>query len=292
MNQTENVPFYAGIPFLVIGLIGNLLVIRIVHKIPEMHTPTNYLLVSMAVSDVVTILLWPVYYFEFAKFVCKFVAFAEISIMVSSNTLTVLAVERYHAILKPFATGLRLNKDNIKRAITCIWIASFVICFPEFFLKEWSETNSTCIGPWTVQMSEASKIYVAINLSITLIQMVVMFFCYGCVIKGLYFSTVVYPETDRETTSEKKKLVITLTLATTGFVVGYTPYLLYFGAFLLTGSERTEDFLDVADFFFVSSLSLNPIIYGFRGKKFREGLKRMLLCWKPTTQNDAFELNN
>ena len=86
MHQTENVPFYAGIPFLVIRLIGNLLVIRIVHKIPEMHTPTNYLLVSMAISDVVTILLWPVYYFEFAKFVCKFAAFAEISIMVSSNT--------------------------------------------------------------------------------------------------------------------------------------------------------------------------------------------------------------
>ena len=200
MNQ---IPFYAGIPFLVIGLIGNLFVIRIVHKIPEMHTPTNYLLVSMAVSDLVTILLWPVYYLEFAKFVCKFVALAEVSIMVSFNTLTVLAVERYHAILKPFATGLRLNKDNIKRAITCIWIATFVTGFPEFFLKEWSETNST--WKW---------------------------------------------------------------------------------------SERTEDFLDVADFFFVSSLSLNPIIYGFRGKKFREGLTRMLLCWKPTTQNNAFELNN
>ena len=39
MNQTENVPFYAGIPFLIIGLIGNLLVIQTVHKIPEMHTP-------------------------------------------------------------------------------------------------------------------------------------------------------------------------------------------------------------------------------------------------------------
>ena len=115
MNQTENVPFHAGISFLVIGLIGNLLVIRIVHKMREMHTPTNYLLVSMAVSDVVTILLWPVYYFEFSKVVCKFVALAEVSIVVSYNTLTVLAVERYHAILKPFATGLRLNHLYLDR---------------------------------------------------------------------------------------------------------------------------------------------------------------------------------
>ena len=80
-------------------------------------------------------------------------------------------------------------------------------------------------------------------------------------------------------------------MATTGRLVGYTPYLWYFWAFPLTGKDRTEDFLDVANFF-LSSLSLIPIIYGFRGKKFREGLKRMMLCWKPTTQNDAFELNN
>ena len=76
-----------------------------------------------------------------------------------------------------------------------------------------------------------------------------MFSCSGCVIKGLYFSIIVNPETDRETTSEKKKLVITITLATTGLLVGYTPHLLYFCAFLLTGKHRTEDFLHVANFF-------------------------------------------
>ena len=138
-------------------------------------------------------------------------------------------------------------------------------------------------------MNEASKIYVAINLTITFIQTVVMFFCYGCVIKGL-FSTVVYPETDRETTSEKKKLVITLTLATTGFVVGYTPYLLYFGAFLLTGSDRTEDFLDVANFFFVSSLSLNPILFmHFVVENFGKGLKEC--CFAGNLQHRTMLLN-
>ncbi|CAH3166721.1 unnamed protein product [Porites lobata] len=257
--------FYGGIPFVIIGLIANLLLIRIVHKKREMHTTTNYLLVSMAVSDVITVLLWPLYYFSFAKFVCKFSTLAEISIMVSSSTLTALAVERYHAILKPFETGLRLNKDNIKRAIACIWIASLIICFLEFFLKEWSETYSGCIGPWTLQMNEASQIYVAINLTIAYMQM------------GLYFSSIVYPETERETTSEKKKLVITLILASTGFLVGYTPYLGYFWAFKVTGIFK----------------SLSPMIYGSRGRNFREGLKRMLFHWNPTTHNETpLGLNN
>ena len=55
--------YYSSIPFLVIGFIGNMLLIRIVHKTGEMHTPTNFLLASMAASDhhhfaLVVLLLW------------------------------------------------------------------------------------------------------------------------------------------------------------------------------------------------------------------------------------------
>ena len=114
--------------------------------------------------------------------------------------------------------------------------------FSVILLKEWSEANSSCIGSWTVQLNEGSKIYVAINLTINWLHMVVMFSCSGCVIKGLYFSIIVCPETDRETTSEKKKLVITITLATTGRLVGYTPYLWYFWAFPLTGTVFSPRF--------------------------------------------------
>ena len=50
----------ASIPFLLTGVIGNVLVIRIVHKTPDMHSVTNYLLVNLAVSDLMTILMiWP-----------------------------------------------------------------------------------------------------------------------------------------------------------------------------------------------------------------------------------------
>lgn len=277
--------FYTGIPFLVIGLIGNVLVLRIIHKREDMKTPTNFLLMSVAFSDVITILLWPLYFFEFAKFVCKLVVLIEISIMVSSITLTLLAVERYHAVLKPFHSGLRLSNDNIKHAVASIWIASVIICSPEFFLKEWSETYSQCTGPWSLHMNQASKIYVFTNLTIFCIQTVIMLYCYGCVIKGLYFTNIVYPETVRHTASEKQKVVITLILATAGFLAGYTPTVIVF-LLKASGNDKHIDFQSVSDLLFVFSLSFNPIIYGFRGTKFQEYFKRMLWYRKPISQRE------
>lgn len=44
--------YYSSISFLVTGFIGYVLVILIVHKSREMHTPRNYVLVSIAISDI------------------------------------------------------------------------------------------------------------------------------------------------------------------------------------------------------------------------------------------------
>ena len=65
MDESNNLAFalfMTTIPFYVIGFIGNVLVIRIVHKTREMHTTTNYLLVNLAFSDIVTILMEPLFF--------------------------------------------------------------------------------------------------------------------------------------------------------------------------------------------------------------------------------------
>ena len=285
MNETTSldfVLFYSSIPLLVIGLIGNVLVIRIVHKTREMHTPTNFLLANMAVSDVIAVSLWPMYYLEFSEFLCKFLVPIEISILVSCITLTVLAVERYHALLKPFRTGLRLSVDNIKQFIAVIWIASVLICLPEFFLNEWSEQYSTCVGPWTFETNRANKAYVMVQAVITLFQLAIVCFCYGSLIRGLYFTNAVCPETDGERRSEKRKLVITFTLVTAGFFIGYTPTALIYPVIQYGYDEQADKLysalVGVFDFVFVCSLCFNPVIYAFRSSNFKEGFKRILLC--------------
>ena len=138
-NGLHFVLFLSSIPFFITGFIGNVLVIQIVHKTREMQTPTNYPLANMAV----TVMLLPLYNFvveyqlgsvnnNFEKFTCKSFALVEICIIVSSTTLTLIAVERYHALLKPFRAELRLSDDNVKKAYYCYYLdhkCSFVVTF-------------------------------------------------------------------------------------------------------------------------------------------------------------------
>ena len=289
---------YFPILFFAIGFIGNVLVIRIVHKTRQMHTPTNYLLANMAVSDVITILLFLCNNFtkdqlgrvshKFATFACKAFSIVEICIMVSSITLTVLALERYHALLKPFRTELRLSEDNVKKAIVFIWTTSVVICFPQFFFAKWSQKRTSCFP----RLDKEGKIYTLLYVSIFTMQSTIMFFCYGSLIRGLYFTATVCPENDEEGNSEKKKLVLTFLLASLALLIGYGPAIVLH---ILVASGDNEQNYDselysvlgaMSTFLFDLTLCLNPILYAFRSSSYQQEFKRLLICKKPTPNND------
>ena len=93
------------------------------------------------------------------------------------------------------------------------------------------------------------------------------------------------------TGSERKKLVLTFLLATTGFLIGYAPGIL-FHTIVASRDVQQEDVLlysvlrAVLEFLFKCSLCLNPIFYAFRSAHFKEGFKRLLKCQKPTSQNE------
>ena len=282
----------ASIPVYIFGLIGNTMVIRIVHKIREMHTTTNYLLANLAVSDAITILTIPMYFLysgglgppveNLGNLLCKCVVIGDVATASSASTLSIIAVERYHALLKPFSSNLLLNEENIKKAIAFIWTSSIVLGSPGFFLHEWkNETNYTsCHGPWSSEQNLASNIYLIIYfIFTTYIPIVVFLFCYGSLIKGLYFSRDILGESTNEDHSEKKKLLITFILASSGFLLGYGPfaisYSIFFGKKLGISFYRRQK--AVLLFLLAISLCLNPVLYAFRSSNFKEGFKRIFL---------------
>ena len=282
--------FVATIPFFIVGIIGNVLVIRIVHKTPEMHSVTNYLLANLAVSDVInTFSIWsfmlPGRNVILMEFDCRLMAFG-FSIPATSITLMVLAVERYHALLKPFKIGLRLKQENVKRAIAIIWISSVLTSLPIAIMEsKWNEVVHFCLPSSKVLFFVWTGVVVYIPLAVFL-------YCYGSLIKGLYFANTIcasLADSPEDRAYEKKKLVITFMLATVGFIAGYGPSVVVH-TLVITGAIH-ENFssvlLPIMEFNFFCTLSLNPILYASRSANFRQGFKRTIFCRNPQPENET-----
>ena len=280
MNFSSWLLSIASIPFLLTGVIGNVLVIGIVHKTLDMHSVTNYLLANLALSDVMTILImWPWMLCTTNDFVkmrnyCWMSVFLYINVVVSSVTLTVLAVERYHALLKPLRSGLRLTKDKVKNIIAVIWIFGVSISFPSVFLKYEAREKEFCLV--------TSKVFFFLfSAVITYIPSTVFIFCYGNLIKGLYFDNticVVDAEIQDDRTTEKKKLVITFLLATVNFIAGYGPTVVFQSLVHIGAITRNTVVETILCFLFFCSLCLNPVLYAFRSTNFQRGFKRVIFC--------------
>ena len=276
-----------SIPFLLTGVIGNVLVIRIVHKTPDMHSVTNYLLANLAVSDAMSILtIWPWMLCNTNGFVeemenyCWISVFLYINVVVSSVTLTVLAVERYHALLKPLRPELRLTTDKVKKTIPVTWIFGVLISLPFVFQKYKAREIQFCIVT-------SKAFYFLFSVVIIYLPSALFIFCYGSLIKGLYFDKticVMDAEIQHDRITEKKKLVITFLLATVNFIAGHGPTIL-FQSLVHTGAIGENIVVEtILCFIFFSSPCLNPVLYAFRSTSFQQGFKRIIFCCQPQSQ--------
>ena len=154
---------------------------------------------------------------------------------------------------------------------------------------------SGCVGQGDSNINLARKIHLIVFDALFLIQSVVMVFCYGSLIRGLYFTNAECQETettDGERRSEKKKLVITFPLATVGFLIGYVHSMAFYTVVTFQTNANIDinlysDLENGFQFLFGYSLCLNPLVYAFRSAHFKEGFRRVLTtCWKPTPQDD------
>ena len=284
----------------IVGLIGNVLVITVVRKTRAMHTTTNILLVNLAVSDVITLLWCPrTYSFAFypihplgstGDYICRvFTGNAIIGVAIASSvlTLTILATERYHALMKPMRTELRLSVERVKYVIVFIWIAAILISLPDFAENKYSEQYGRCVCPFSLETASLLRVHVVCTIVfLGFVPFVVLAYCYFQIIRGLFFKKTVFSQApsgsgDHYTKKRLAKLLISVTAA---FYICYMPY----GAFVLYIALQDRDkliseqeilsvLLRVFELLVTSSSCLNPILYAFRSSNYWEGFKKIFV---------------
>ena len=117
---------------MIVALAGNTLLIYIVWKKPGTRNLTSFLFVNMAVADLlVAVFDMPAtithfYINENAAFQCRFLYYVVyVSTIASIFCLTVMAFDRYFAVVHPFRRSIWFRKPKIITPI--IWISSVVL---------------------------------------------------------------------------------------------------------------------------------------------------------------------
>lgn len=125
---------------LITGVTGNLITCLVIARKRYMHTATNYYLFSLAVSDILLlilglphdiVLLWRKYPYIFSESFCILRGLtSELSTNASILTITAFTIERYVAICHPLRSHTTLKLSRVIKTIVVIWIIGALCAAP------------------------------------------------------------------------------------------------------------------------------------------------------------------
>lgn len=121
-----------------VAIIGNAMVIFVVVTKRNMRTTTNVLIVNLAVADIIIGIFTIPFQFHaaflqrwvFTESMCKVAPFVKsLSVNVSILTLTLIAFDRYIAVMYPLRAGIRKQFEIL--VLCVVWFLSILLSIPE-----------------------------------------------------------------------------------------------------------------------------------------------------------------
>lgn len=274
------------------GIFGNCLVVVAVKKKRSLRSTTNYLLVNLAISDIITLVFAHFGILQsfiklkngvFADILCKvFISFNVpcTAIFSSIFTVTVIAIERYHAVVRPMRSGIRLRRETIKYAVIVIWVLAMLLTLPLYVIIYYEEKMRICRYNITRIKSEEEVYRMFCMILIVLLPLITMTFCYFEIIRDLYFKNAVSPQNIAtvEEVQNKRRMIKVALYVTLSFLVCYLPALIitFISASGYSDMKSNSRAMVLAWVLFFLEPVINPVIYAFQSTNFRGAFKEIL----------------
>ncbi|XP_059196348.1 trace amine-associated receptor 1-like [Centropristis striata] len=261
----------------------NLLVIISISHFRQLHTPTNVILLSLAVSDLIvglemmptSIREWQSCWFM-GKITCVFIYLIGFTINSASvGNMVLISVDRYVAICDPLRYSSMVTLSRVKVGVSLCWFCSVVynvILLKDFFSQ--IDFSISCLQQCVVFISYISGA----------VDMVLTFFCPVTVIIVLYTRVFVVAVSQARVmrsqistvksntvTVKKSEMRAARTLGITlfVFVLCLCPY--YIPS--LAGQDIIGGGASVQNWLFYCNSTFNPLIYAFFYPWFRKAVK-------------------
>ena len=297
---------------LVVSLAGNSIVGIIVYKMKTMRKTINFFIVNMAMSD----LLFSVFAFPWAltelnagswlisgtlgHTLCKMISFATVvSIAVSIQSLVLIAVDRFGAVVFPLRSPL-IGSKLCPFLILATWIFGISTQFPHYFVYKFVEypEKLACEVRWKEVFDESSY-YILQNYIIVLsiielyIPFALMTILYSIILYKLRIQRVpgVKSVNSENLRAKRQRNVLKMAIAIVSvFAICWLPVsvLTFLSTFVWHNTTLpscgTVRYWLVAQIVAHANCVMNPCICFFFSRNYRQGLRSLL--------DTMFSLNN
>ncbi|KAM4529229.1 trace amine-associated receptor 1-like [Fundulus diaphanus] len=285
--QQQTVTFYAlSVVVVTLSLLiicGNLLVIVSVIYFKQLHTPTNYLILSLAVTDLLvgalvlpfsTILSMSSCWYS-SYLLCKMRGLFDILLCTSSIlNLCFISVDRYYAVCHPLTYR---NKINIRVALTMILVS--------WALPVLLATATTVRGVGKENPSLRCRIFLATKESTT--GSIFAFYIPAIIILTIYLKILVVAKKQARriqntiksaasVSQMEKKANITLAIVMGVFLICWTPFFLSISFYRMRKFTIPDVMIEAFKWIGWSNSMLNPLVYAFFYKWFRRAFKMII----------------
>ncbi|XP_072559185.1 trace amine-associated receptor 1-like [Paramormyrops kingsleyae] len=280
---------------ILLTVLGNLLVIVTISHCKQLHTPTNYLILSLAVSDFLlgAVVMPPSLIrsletcWYLGDWFCMLHSSIDISLSAASIfMLYLISIERYVAVSRPLLYHTLITARVAKCMILSCWVLSaligFVVELNSMTIQNFYLTQLNCEGRCTVLVDKVSSILSSLFL----------FFIPGLFMLGLYLKILVIAHKQARSLQvtiltnrihEKTRIILskmeqkstrTLGIVTGVYLSCWSPTYICIIIDPVTNSS-TQYLYDILLWIYYLNSVMNPIIYSFLFKWFRESLRKM-----------------
>uniref|UniRef100_A0A8C0GZI7 G-protein coupled receptors family 1 profile domain-containing protein n=1 Tax=Chelonoidis abingdonii TaxID=106734 RepID=A0A8C0GZI7_CHEAB len=266
---------------------GLVIVVSIRYK--KLRSPLNYILVNLAVADLLVTFFGSTIsfsnningFFVLGKRVCKFEGFmVSLTGIVGLWSLAILAFERYIVICKPMG-DFRFQHKHAVMGCAFTWIWSLLWTTPP--MLGWSsyvpEGLRTSCGPnWYTGGSNNNSYILTLFITCFIIPLSLILFSYTNLLMTL--RTVAAQQKESETTQRAEREVTRMVIAMVmAFLICWLPYSTFAMVVATNNDIPIQPTLaSLPSYFSKTATVYNPIIYIFMNKQFRDCLLKMMYC--------------
>ncbi|XP_022780091.1 neuropeptide FF receptor 1-like [Stylophora pistillata] len=274
----------------VLDIIGNTFVILVVLRNQSMKTPVNYLLVNLAVADILVGIFFGIQFIitptlkhpegSTGDLLCKLITGGVpgwVGAVTSVFSLVAIAIERYFAVMYPHSQRGKLTMTKIVIFVVVSWFLAFLWAGVGFFMTVYNGELQSCVHSWPKDIY-ANVYTVGWTVVAGVMPLGIMGCLYARVVYRLWFKDQENEATQRALLRHRRRVTKLVIAVTVVYTFCWVPELtIYFLGFTGVIKLQAIHFNIASALVFLNS-TVNPVVYSLQSSVFRRHFWNLVCC--------------